>query len=171
MKRTVVGIVPNIMQVPSGDDQTRQRFTPLVYVPVPATTDDARREQCGQGFRGASVLHGRQACWSARAQAVRAEVQKPDPEVSLEDFNTLKANVAFDRDRMDVAHAELGKRGVRSDLCPDCRAAGRHRSQWRRRAFSDAAHEGNRRAHQIGAAASDIRRMVSKKACGPWLSG
>jgi ABC-type antimicrobial peptide transport system permease subunit len=43
------------------------------------------------------------------AQAVRAEVQKLDPGVVLENFITLNASFAFDRDRMDMEHQELGK--------------------------------------------------------------
>jgi putative ABC transport system permease protein len=46
------------------------------------------------------------------AQAVRAEVQKLDPDVVLENFITLKASFAFDRDRMDMEHQELGKYAV-----------------------------------------------------------
>ena len=45
------------------------------------------------------------------AQSVRAEVQNLDPDVSLEDFNTLKANVAFDRDRMDTSERSRSLRG------------------------------------------------------------
>jgi ABC-type antimicrobial peptide transport system permease subunit len=40
---------------------------------------------------------------------VRAEVQKLDADVVLEDFTTLKASFAFQRDGMDLEHAELGK--------------------------------------------------------------
>ena len=45
----------------------------------------------------------------ALASAIRAEVQKIDSDVSLEELMTLKAHMAFDRDSMDALHSELGK--------------------------------------------------------------
>jgi putative ABC transport system permease protein len=92
--RTVVGVVPNIMQ----GDATRQRFKPLIYVPF-------RQEPPARAF-----FLVRTAVPTDRvAQTVRAEVQKLDPDVSLEDFTTLKASFAFDRGRMDMEHEEMGK--------------------------------------------------------------
>lgn len=92
--RTVVGVVPNVMQ----GDATRQRFKPLIYVPF-------RQEPPARAF-----LLARTAVPPDQvAQSVRAEVQKLDLDVSLEGFTTLKASFAFDRDRMDMEHQEMGK--------------------------------------------------------------
>ena len=92
--RTVVGVVPNVMQ----GDPTRQHFKSLVYVPF-------RQEPARFAFflarTGVPPDHV--------ARTVRAEVQKLDPDVILEDFTTLKASFAFDRSRMDLEHGEMGK--------------------------------------------------------------
>jgi putative ABC transport system permease protein len=42
-------------------------------------------------------------------QAIRAEIERVDPDVAVEDVGTLKARFAFDRDFMDADHSELGK--------------------------------------------------------------
>jgi putative ABC transport system permease protein len=92
---TVVGVVPNIMQ----GDAIRRRFKPLVYLP----------------FRQAATVIGAPFLLRTRvppeqvAQSVRAEIQKLDPDVSLNRFTTLKASFGFDPDRMDREHSELGK--------------------------------------------------------------
>jgi putative ABC transport system permease protein len=93
--RTVVGVVPNIMQ----GDPIRQQFKPLVYVPF-------RQEPAPQRafFLLRTAVPPQQV-----AQAVRAEVQTLDPDVLLEDFASLKDSFAFDRDFMDAEHSELGK--------------------------------------------------------------
>jgi putative ABC transport system permease protein len=92
--RTIVGVVPNVMQ----GDVTRQRFKPLIYVPL-------RQEPPARAF----FLVRTTVAADGVAQAVRAEVQKLDPGVVLENFTTLKASFAFDRDQMDREHQELGK--------------------------------------------------------------
>jgi predicted permease len=92
---TVVGVVPNIMQ----GDALRQRFKPVVYLPF--LQEPAPRFAyflLRTGVPPASV-----------AQAVRIEAQNVDPDVVLEDFETLQASFAFDRDFMDAEHSELGK--------------------------------------------------------------
>lgn len=92
--RTVVGVVPNIMQ----GDATRQRFKPLIYVPI-------RQEPPARAF-----FLVRTAVPPDRvAPAVRAEIRKLDADVILEDFTTLKASFAFDPGRMDMEHEEMGK--------------------------------------------------------------
>jgi putative ABC transport system permease protein len=92
--RTVVGVVPNIMQ----GDATRQRFKPLIYIPL-------RQEPLARAF----FLVRTAVPPNRVAPAVRAEVQKLDPDVILEDFTTLKATFAFDRGHMDMEHEEMGK--------------------------------------------------------------
>ncbi len=93
--RTVVGVVPNIMQ----GDPTRQHFKPLVYVPF----------QQDPPARGAFFLVRTGVPPDQLASAVRGKIQKLDPDVILEDFTSLKASFGFRRDRMDLEHAELGK--------------------------------------------------------------
>lgn len=92
---TVVGVVPNIMQ----GDATRQTFPPVIYVPY--------RQQ---PFAGQYLLARTAAPSDQIARRVRAHVQGVDPDVNVvEDFDTLQARLSFDRDYMDLEHAELGK--------------------------------------------------------------
>src|SRR5215510_11702742 len=74
--RTVVGVVPNIMQ----GDALRQRFKPLVYVPF-------RQDPPALAF----FLLRTGGRPDLLAQTVRADVQKLDADVVLENFTTLKA--------------------------------------------------------------------------------
>ena len=156
--RIVVGVVSNIMQ----GEPTRQYFKPLIYVP----------------FRQASP--GRRAFFLARAgvppgqvaQAVRAEVQKLDSGLTLEDFTTLKARFAFDRDRMDLDHAELGKHSAVAPIFAVIAlllaAIG---------LYAVIAHSMSQRTKEfgiriaIGAAARDIRRMVLRDGMLPVTIG
>jgi putative ABC transport system permease protein len=93
--RTVVGVVPNIMQ----GDSLRQEFRPLVYVPLHQEPP----------ARAAYFLARTTGPAKHVAQAVHAGVQALDSDVSLEDLMTLEAGLAFERDFMDAAHSELGK--------------------------------------------------------------
>jgi putative ABC transport system permease protein len=92
--RTIVGVVSNVMQ----SEPTRQRFAPLVYLPF------AQAPERGAWFfaRVANPSAG-------LAAAVRAAAQDFHPELTIEEFSTLAASFGFIRDRMDIAHAELGK--------------------------------------------------------------
>jgi predicted permease len=92
--RTIVGVVSNIMQ----SEPTRQRFVPLVYLPFAQDPE-----------RGAWFFARVEAPSDAVAAAVREAVQSFDPELTLEEFSTLEQSFGFVRDRMDLAHAELGK--------------------------------------------------------------
>jgi putative ABC transport system permease protein len=93
--RTVVGVVPNIMQ----GDALRQQFKPLVYVPF----------HQGPASSRAFFLVRTSVPPSQIAAALRAAVQTVDRDVTLEEFDTMKAGFAFDRDFMDAEHSELGK--------------------------------------------------------------
>lgn len=93
--RTVVGVVPNIMQ----GDALRQQFKPLVNVPFQQSPAPAR----------AFFLLRTTVRPSQIAAAVREAMQTADRDVTLEDFDTMKTGFAFDRDFMDAAHSELGK--------------------------------------------------------------
>jgi predicted permease len=92
--RTVIGIAPNIMQ----GDATRQRFKPVIYLPF-------RQQPSARAFvfvRASRPSHH-------VAQAVLDEVRRLDGDVITEDFSSLNARLAFDRDWMDLEHADLGK--------------------------------------------------------------
>jgi predicted permease len=93
--RTVVGVVPNIMQ----GDALRQEFRPLIYLPLhqdpPARTVYLMARTTGRA--------------AAQMAAIRAAARSVDPAVALEDFMTLTAGLAFERDFMDAQHSELGK--------------------------------------------------------------
>lgn len=92
--RTVVGVAPNIMQ----GEPTRQRFRPVIYVPF-AQQPSAR----------AFVFVRASTPAAQTVQAILATVQALDPDVITEDFGSLHAGMAFDRDWMDLEHADLGK--------------------------------------------------------------
>ncbi len=92
--RTVVGVVPNIMQ----GDSLRQRFLPIIYIPF----EQAPMRQM-QFFARANVPA------EQVAPAVREKFLNLDADVNLEDFMDLESSFAFDRDRMDLQHAEMGK--------------------------------------------------------------
>ncbi len=78
---TVVGVVPNIMQ----GDATRRQFKPLVYLPFRQAPT-----VLGVNFLLRTGVPPEQV-----AQAVRAEIQKLDPDVILRKFTTLKASFGF----------------------------------------------------------------------------
>ena len=103
--RTVVGVAPNIMQ----DDATRQTFRPIVYVPFrqgPAV----RAPSLDEGtFNGTYLLLRANVPPKQIASAVRAAVEKLDPDVTVPDLESLKGTFRFHRGGMDLEHAELGK--------------------------------------------------------------
>lgn len=169
---TVVGIVPNILQVPSGNDQTRQHFTPLIYVPVRQQPMARAVSNAGQSFPGQNVLLRTSVPFSRVAAAIRATVRRSDPDAVLEELTTLRANVAFDRDRMDVTHAELGNHAL----------AGRTLALIALMLatmglYAVVAHSVSQRTKEIGvrmaigAAAADVRRMVVREGMRPVAMG
>lgn len=93
--RTVIGVAPNIMQ----GDATRQNFRPVIYV--------AFRQQPG-GVRAFVFVRSALAP-DDLAQGVLSQVRSLDPDAETEDFGSLKAAFNFDRDFMDLEHADLGK--------------------------------------------------------------
>ncbi len=155
---TVVGVVPNIMQ----GDATRRQFKPLVYLP----------------FRQASTVLGVNFLLRTGvppgqvAQAVRAEIQKLDPDVVLKKFTTLKASFGFDPNRMDRGHSEMGKYAAVAPIFAVMAlllaAVG---------LYAVIAHSVSQRTKEIGvriaigAAAEDIRRMVLRDGMWPVAIG
>jgi putative ABC transport system permease protein len=155
--RTVVGVVPNIMQ----GDATREHFKPLIYVPF-------RQQPAGRTF----ILVRTAVPPNQVAQSVRAEIQKLEPDVGLEDFGTLKATFAFDHDRMDPAHAEMGKEAAVAPILAMVAlllaAVG---------LYAVIAHSISQRVKEIGvrmaigATQTDIRQMVLREGVLPVLFG
>ncbi len=152
---TVVGVVPNIMQ----NDPTRQQFKPLVYVPM-------RQRSTGRVY---FLVRTRTM---GLAGTIRAEVQKIDSDVSLEELMTLKAHMAFDRDSMDPLHSELGKHATVAPIfAGDCVGAGGDWIICRDCAFCGSAHQGDRRAdgdRRDGRRypRNDLRRRDAAGGCG-----
>lgn len=103
--RVVVGVVPNIMQ----GDAIRQRFPPVVYVPFRQAPATPAINSAGCCFRGGNILLRLTVPPAQVAPAIRAEIRQLDPDVTLEDVGTLKDSYIFDRDRMTIEYAELGK--------------------------------------------------------------
>jgi putative ABC transport system permease protein len=93
--RTVVGVVPNIME----GDPLRRIFKPIVYLPF-------RQEPPS---RRAYFLIRTRVPPEGVAPGVRAAIQKLDDDVLLTDFTPLKTQLGFKRDNMDPEHSELGK--------------------------------------------------------------
>jgi len=169
---TVVGVVPNIIQVPSGNDQTRQHFTPLVYLPFAQQPMGRAVSNAGQSFPGQNVLIRTNVPFSGAAARIRATVRKSDPDAVLEELKTLTANVAFDRDRMDINHAELANRAMAGNslavIALILATIG---------LYAVVAHSVSQRTREIGvrmaigAAASDVRTMVLREGMHPVAIG
>jgi putative ABC transport system permease protein len=143
---TVVGVASNIMQ----GRTLRDRFEPIVYMPFRQNPN-----------AGAAVLVRTHVPAEQIAAQVRAAMEKAGVDVALEEFSTLKATLGFDRDRMDLEHAELGKEAavapVFAILALILAAVG---------LYAVVARSVGQRTKEIGirmavgAAVGDIRRMV-----------
>jgi putative ABC transport system permease protein len=155
--RTIVGVVPNIMQ----GDPTRQMFRPVVYVP-------ARQQPGAAAFLFARTnLPANQA-----ASAVRVATQQINPDVIEEDFTSLTKRFAFDRDFMNLENAELGKHAavapVFATIALLLSAVG---------LFAVLAHSVTQRTKEIGvrmaigAVGRDVRRMIVREGMAPVLVG
>ncbi len=94
---SVVGMASNIMQ----DRALRDKFLPIVYVPI-------RQDPSAIG----AVFVRTRVPADQVAAKVRAAIEDSAPGVTLEDYSTLQATLGFNRDRMDLEHAELGKQAA-----------------------------------------------------------
>jgi putative ABC transport system permease protein len=156
--RTVVGVVPNIMQ----GDPLRQRFKPVVYIPI-------RQDPPG---RRAWFLVRARGSQDHVARTLRAEIQKLDPDVLLADLTTLNSHFAFHRDSMDAEHSELAKQAAVSPvfalIALLLAALG---------LYAVIAHSVSQRTKEIGvrmaigAAAGDIRGMILRDGMLPVATG
>jgi putative ABC transport system permease protein len=156
--RTVIAVAPNIMQ----GDATRQVFQPVVYVPF------------WQQPRQAEFFFVRTARpRNEMVNVVRAEVQTLDPDVTLiDDIAPLQTRFAFDRDWMDLEHSELGKHAavapIFAVIALVLAATG---------LVAVVAHSVSLRTKEIGirmaigAAATDVRRMVFREGMWPVAVG
>lgn len=91
---TVVGVVSNVMQ----NRPLRDRFVPVVYVAF-------RQNPSTRAF----LFVRTRAPAGELTASVRRIIEGDAPGIELEDYSTLAASFAFDRGRMDLEHAELGK--------------------------------------------------------------
>lgn len=155
--RTVVGIVPNIMQ----GDPLRQQFKPLVYVPF-------HQEPTSRAF----FLVRTGVPPSQIAAAVRRAVQTVDRDVTLEEFDTMEASFAFERDFMDAEHSELGKHAKVAPFLAGVALLLAGAGLYAVIAYSVSQRTkeiGVRMA--IGAASHDIRRLIFREGLRPVMLG
>jgi putative ABC transport system permease protein len=154
---SVVGVTSNIMQ----NRPLRDKFVPIVYVPL--------RQNPGAG--GALFVRARVPAGQV-APKVRAAIESSAPGVTLEDYSTLQATFGFDRDRMDLEHAELGKHAavapIFAILALLLGSIG---------LYAVVAHSVGQRTQEIGvrmalgAVAGKIRRLIVGEALTPVFAG
>lgn len=156
--RTIVGVVPNIMQ----GDTLRQQFKPVVYLPFHQEPP----------ARAAFFLVRTGGRPNVVAPAIRARLHELDADVVLENFGTLKDSFAFDRDSMDFEHSELGKHAT---VAPVFAVIALLLSGVGLAAVI--AHSVSQRTKEIGirmaigAAAHDISRMILREGMTPVVIG
>lgn len=155
--RTVVGIAPNVMQ----GDATRQTFKPVAYVPF-----DQQPSPRAYVFMRSSLAP------NEVVQALRVEVRKIDPDVMTEELGSLNAAFAFNRDWMDLEHADLGKYAV---IAPVFAVVSLVLAAFG--VVAVIAHSVSQRTKEIGvrmaigAATQDIARMIVREGMRPVVIG
>jgi len=155
--RTVVGVTPDIMQ----GDATRQTFRPLIYVPV-----------AQQPSSRAFVFLRSSRPVADAVRAIRDTAAALDADVTIEELSSVEATLAFDRDWMDLEHADLGKHAVIAPVF-----AGVALVLSALGLVAVVAHSVGQRTREIGvrmalgAAAHDIARMVLVEGMRPVVVG
>jgi len=155
--RTIVGIASNIIE----GDPIRQHFSPVVYVPL-------RQEPVPHPY----FLARTRGAAAAAAREVRSGIEGIDPDTTLDTFTTLSTIFEFDGDYTDVDHMALGKNAavtpVLAAVALLLAAIG---------LYAVIAHSVSHRTREIGvrmaigAAASDVRRMVLREGMSPVMIG
>jgi hypothetical protein len=153
----VVGVASNIMQ----NRPLRDKFVPVVYVSL-------RQDPSAI----AALLVRTRVPAGQMAAKVRAAIESSSPGVTLEDYSTLQATFGFDRGRMDLEHAELGKHAavapIFAILALLLGSVG---------LYAVVAHSVRRRTQEIGvrmalgALPVKIRRLILGEALGPVFAG
>jgi len=154
---SVAGVAANIMQ----DRALRDKFVPIVYLPF-------RQDPSAI----AALFVRTRVPANQLAPSVRAAIEGSAPGVTLEDYSTLQATFGFDRDRMDLEHAELGKHAavapIFAILALLLGAIG---------LYAVVAHSVGQRTKEIGvrmalgAVPGAIRRLILGEAFAPVLAG
>lgn len=144
------------------NDPLRQQFKPLVYIPFQQEAPTSR-----SFFMARTNVPPRQIL-----EAVRAAVQSIDPDVLLEEFDTMRGSFAFARDFMDAEHSELGKHAkvapIFAAIALLLAAIG---------LYAVIAHSVSQRTKEIGvriaigAASRDIRRLILREGMRPAAFG
>jgi putative ABC transport system permease protein len=166
--RTIIGVVENVMQ----GDALRQTFRPVVYIPFRQDPAARARDSTQTGFNGANVLVRTSVPPAIAARAIRAAAEQLDREVAVEEFATLYVMLRFERDNMDLEHAELGNHAeaapVFAIIALLLAAIG---------LVAVVAHAVSQRTKEIGirmaigAAAAEIGRMVLREGMRPVVVG
>jgi predicted permease len=155
--RTIVGVVSNVMQ----SEPTRQRFVPLVYLPFAQAP-----------WRGAWFFARVAAVSDSVTTGVREAVQGFHPDLTLEEYSTLEESFRFIPSRMDLAHVELGKYAA---VAPAFAAVALLLAGVG--LYAVVAYAVGQRTKEIGvrmavgAARSDIRRLVFREEMHPVAAG
>jgi predicted permease len=155
--RHIVGIVSNILE----GDAIRQQFKPVLYVPMAQSP-----------LPLVHVLARARVSTDQVARALRTEIGRLDPDVTIEALMTLKDSFAFDGDYMDLDHMELGKGAAAAPIFAVIAlvlaAIG---------LYAVIAHSVTQRTQEIGvriaigAAARDIRALVLRDGMRPVMLG
>jgi hypothetical protein len=94
----------------------RQTFRPVVYLPFRQDPSARARDSTQSGFNGANVLVRTSVSPAIAARAIRAAAEQADREVTVEEFATLNVMLRFQRDNMDLEHAELGNHAAAAPI-------------------------------------------------------
>jgi hypothetical protein len=144
------------------------RPEPLVYLPFLQEPTLRATKSGHTGFNGTNVLLRTSALPDHVAPRVQTAIVEMGADVVLEDFGTFRDSLVFDRDRMDRAHAELGKHAAVAPILAITvlvlAAIG---------LYAVIAHSVSQRTKEIGvriaigAAAHDIRHLVLSEGMRP----